>query len=287
MPYKFMFFAVVAAVFLSCSKSKVDTPSTGEITIVSDEAFRNVSEALVERYMAHYPETKIHLTFQKEDLALVDLLEKRARVIVFSRELTEKEKKLYEEMIDLPLQPAKFAGDAAVFIVSKNDPRSRISVEEIKAELSSDQKNILFDGVNASNLNFVAQKLQLAPKEMKFSVLKGNEEIVKQINKFPNKIGVISLNTISNPYSKHSEQLRQNIKILPVVEKGTAYEPSLENIRHMKYPFTRILYFLTNEGYFGLGNGFIRFSCSQKGQIVVSKEGLQPFHIYKREVIMR
>ena len=55
----------------------------------------------------------------------------------------------------------------------------------------------------------------------------------------------------------------------------------------MKYPFTRILYFLTNEGNFGLGNGFIRFSCTQVGQIVVSKEGLQPYNIFKREVQMR
>lgn len=47
------------------------------------------------------------------------------------------------------------------------------------------------------------------------------------------------------------------------------------------------LYFLTNEGHFGLGNGFIRFSCTQKGQIVVSKEGLQPYNIFKREVMMR
>ena len=61
----------------------------------------------------------------------------------------------------------------------------------------------------------------------------------------------------------------------------------LETIRNMKYPFTRILYFLTNEGNFGVGNGFIRFSCTQIGQIVVSNEGLQPYNIFKREVQMR
>ena len=55
----------------------------------------------------------------------------------------------------------------------------------------------------------------------------------------------------------------------------------------MKYPFTRVLYFLTNESYYGLGNGLIRFSCQQLGQIVVEKEGLQPYYIFKREVQMR
>lgn len=280
-------FSLALLLAVSCAKSKVDTPNKGEITVVADEAFRNVSEALTERYMAHYPETRLNLTFKKEDLAFVDLLQKKARVIVFSRELTANEKKLYEQMVDLPLQPAKFAGDAVVFIVSRNDPRSSISVEALKRELLSDDKNMIFDGPNASNFNFVAQKLKLEPQQLKYSLIRGNEEIVKQIGRFPGSIGVVSLNTLSNPYSKKAQALREQVKILSVEDRNTTYEPSLENIRHMKYPFTRILYFLTNEGYFGLGNGFIRFSCSQKGQIVVSKEGLQPYNIYRREVMMR
>ena len=277
-----LFFSLVA-----CSKSEADAPNKGEIVIVADESFRNVTEALAERYVAHYPETKLNLKFQKEDYALMDLLKQNVRVIVMSRELTDREKKLYKEMVDLPLQPAKFAGDAVVFVVAKNSPKNSISVQEIKDELQSGEKNVIFDGVNASNFNFVAQKLNLKPQNIKYSLIKGNKAIVEQINKFPNSIGVISLNTISNPYSREAENLRKQIKILSVTENNIAYEPNRENIRNMKYPFTRILYFLTNEGHFGLGNGFIRFSCTQKGQIVVSKEGLQPYNIFKREVMMR
>ena len=257
-----LFFSLVA-----CSKSEADAPNKGEIVIVADESFRNVTEALAERYVAHYPETKLNLKFQKEDYALMDLLKQNVRVIVMSRELTDREKKLYKEMVDLPLQPAKFAGDAVVFVVAKNSPRNSISVQEIKDELQSDEKNVIFDGVNASNFNFVAQKLNLKPQNIKYSLIKGNKAIVEQINKFPNSIGVISLNTISNPYSREAENLRKQIKILSVTENNIAYEPNRENIRNMKYPFTRILYFLTNEGHFGLGNGFIRFSCTQKGQM--------------------
>lgn len=282
----FIFFISVFSV-ISCSQNESSRPNKGEIVIAADESFRNVTEALAERYVAHYPETKLHLKFQKEDYALMDLLKRNVRVIVMSRELTAKEKKLYEEMVDLPLEPAKFAGDAVVFVVAKDSPKNSISVQEIKNELQSDEKNIIFDGVNASNFNFVAQKLNLAPQKIKYSLIKGNKGIVEQINKFPNSIGVISLNTISNPYSREAENLRKQIKILSVTENNIAYEPNRENIRNMKYPFTRILYFLTNEGHFGLANGFIRFSCTQKGQIVVSKEGLQPYNIFKREVMMR
>lgn len=280
-------FLILFSLFFSCKESTIDTPSKGEITVEVDESFKNVSEALVERYMANYPDTKINLKFKKEDFAFVDLLKQNVRVIVMSRNLTDKEKKLYQDMVDLPLQPANFAADAVVFITAKNSTRNSISIDELKKELLSDKKNIIFDGVNASNFNFVAQKLNLETSKVKYSIIKENTQIIDKINKFPESIGVISLNTISNPYSKEVEMMKEKIKILSVVENGISYEPNRENIRDMKYPFTRILYFLTNEGYFGLGNGFIRFSCTQKGQIVVSKEGLQPYYIFKREVIMR
>ena len=290
MKYNFQILTVIFfALITSCKKSDriVDDPQKGTITIAVDESFKSVSEALTDRYMALNPNTKINLVIQKEDLAFLDLLENKVRVIVMSRDLSDKEKQAYKQKIDMDLLPAKFAADAVVFVVPKNSSRTSISMEEIKSELKSDQKNIIFDGTNSSNLNFVAQKLKTTPSDLKFSIINGNKNIIKEINKYPTKIGVISLNTISRPYDKESEDLRNSIKILPVVEQNISYTPEMENLKSMKYPFTRVLYFLTNEAYYGLGNGLIRFSCQQIGQIVVEKEGLQPYHIFKREVQMR
>lgn len=252
-----------------------------------DESFASVSEALTDRYMALYPKTKINLKIKKEDFAFLDLLEGKVRVIVMSRELNESEKKAYKKETTLDWLPAKFAADAVVFIVPKNSPKETITIDEIRNELNNDKKNIIFDGTNSSNLNFVAQKLNTKPDQLRFSIINGNKNLIEQLNAFPDKIGVISLNTISRPYDPESENLKNSVKILKVVEGNKAYEPRVENLANMSYPFTRVLYFLTNEKYFGLGNGFIRFSCTQLGQIVVSKEGLQPYHIFKREVQMR
>ena len=290
MNYKYLltllvFFTIVT----SCKKSGriPDDPQQGTITFAADESFRNVSEALSERYMALNPKTKINLIIKKEDLAFMDLLENKVRVIVMSRELSDKEKAAYKSKIDMDMLPAKFAADAVVFVVPKNSTRTSISIDELKAELSSDQKNIIFDGTNSSNLNFVAQKLNTIPNQLKFSIINGNKNLINEMNKFPDKIGVVSLNSISRPYDKESQELKNSIKILPVVEKDQSFEPTIGNIKGMKYPFTRVLYFLTNESYYGLGNGLIRFSCQQLGQIVVEKEGLQPYYIFKREVQMR
>ena len=275
---------------VSCKKKSsrvIDSPQQGEITMEVDESFASVSEALTNRYMALYPSTKINLKIKKEDLAFLDLLEGKARVIVMSRDLSEGEKRAYKKETSLDWLPAKFAADAVVFIVPKDSPRETISVEEIKQILNNSQKDIIFDGTNSSNLNFVAQKINSTPDKLQFSIINGNKNLVEQLNKFPDKIGAIGLNTLSRPYDPEAELLRNSVKVLKVVENNKSYEPRLENLKDMSYPFTRVLYFLTNERYFGLGNGFIRFSCTQLGQIVVSKEGLQPYHLFKREVQMR
>ena len=160
-------------------------------------------------------------------------------------------------------------------------------MEEIYNELNSDKKRLIFDGTNSSNLNFIAQKFQKDPSQLKFSIINGNENVVEQLKNFPDKIGVISYNTISRPFGKEAEKLRNELKILKVIKDNKAFDVSNDNLKNMSYPFTRVLYFVTNEAYYGLGNGFIRFSCQQLGQIVVEKEGLQPYNIFKREVRMK
>ena len=277
-------------ILVSCSKEKkqdIDNPNKGEITIEVDESFQSVTEALTERYMALNPQTKINLVIKKEDLALLDFFERKIRVVVLSRELSAKEKETFDKKIDLPWQPAKFAADAVLFVVPKNSALESISMDDIYKELQSEDKRLIFDGTNSSNLNFVAQKFNRKPSELEFSIINGNENVVEQLKKYPDKIGVISYNTISRPFGEEAEKLRNEVKILKIKQGNKTYEPSLSNLKVMTYPFTRILYFLTNEGYYGLGNGFIRFSCTQLGQIVVEKEGLQPYNIYKREVQMR
>lgn len=288
---KINIFAILLCIILiSCSKEKkqdIDNPNKGEITIEVDESFQSVTEALTERYMALNPQTKINLVIKKEDLALLDFFERKIRVVVLSRELSAKEKETFDKKIDLPWQPAKFAADAVLFVVPKNSALESISMDDIYKELQSEDKRLIFDGTNSSNLNFVAQKFNRKPSELKFSIINGNENVVEQLKKYPDKIGVISYNTISRPFGEEAEKLRNEVKILKIKQGNKTYEPSLSNLKVMTYPFTRILYFLTNEGYYGLGNGFIRFSCTQLGQIVVEKEGLQPYNLYKREVQMR
>ncbi|WP_267402310.1 MULTISPECIES: substrate-binding domain-containing protein [unclassified Chryseobacterium] len=285
---KLIMLLFISMIAINC-KQEDKSPSyhKGDLTILTDESFKSVTEALAEGYMINYPETKIKIVTRKEDLGFLDLLQDKARIAVMSKELNPEEIKAYEEQVDLKFLPAKFAADAVIFIVPKDSPKNSITMDEIKNGLASENKEFIFDGANSSNINFVAQKLKKEPKDLKFSVLPGSKNIIEELNKFPGKIGVIGLNTFSRPYDKTSEQLRDLVKILPIENKGVLYNPDSTGLREMKYPFTRVLYFLTNEGNFNIANGFIRYSCTQLGQMIVQKEGLQPYNIYRREVQMR
>lgn len=282
---------LLCAIFLllGCKKKEKtdDSYFKGTLTIAADGSFASVTEALANGYMMAYPEAKIQVETKKEDIAFLELLQKKSNIIVMSRDLTALEKKEYERIIDLPFQPAKFAADAVLFVVPKDSPISEISYSDIEKDLLSNNKKFIFDGTNSSNLNFVAQKLKKKPSELSFSVLDSNVAVINELSKFPDKIGVISLNTISRPYSKEAEVLRSKVKILSVTQNGKSYQPDFKNLSSLAYPFTRILYFLTSDGTFSMANGFIRYSCTQLGQIIVQKEGLQKYNLYGREVQMR
>lgn len=282
-------FVLFIAILSGCSKKKESSPSynKGDLAILTDESFQSVTEALAEGYMINYPETKLKVVTKKEDLGFLDLLNGKARIVVMSKELSPDEIKEYEKQVELKFLPAKFAADAVIFVVPNTSSKESVSMDEIEKGLQSEEKEFIFDGTNSSNLNFVAQKLHKQPKDLKFSVIPGSKNLIEELNKYPNKIGVIGLNTFSRPYDKASIELRNKVKILKVENKGQLYTPDYSGMREMKYPFTRILYFLANEGNFNIANGFIRFSCTQLGQMIVQKEGLQPYNIYKREVQMR
>lgn len=282
---------VTLVVVLSCKKKEekaaVVDINKGALTVYTDDAFHSVVEALADAYMINYPETNISVEVKKEDLAFLDLLNDKVNLIAMSKVLNDKEKLEFETRAKKDFHIDKFAVDAVLFVVPKDSPREFIDINEIKDMLKSDDKTLIFDGTNSSNLNTVAQYFNEKPSELKFSILLGNDKVVEELDKFPNKIGVIGINTFSREYAPEAIKLREKVKVLSVRKDNITSNPIGEDFRTLKYPFTRELYFLNREKRFAIASGLVRFSCMQLGQIVVEKEGLLPFNLYKREVQMK
>lgn len=280
------FFGIFALmIFIGCKEKKeAQMHNKGEITMQYDDSYINVADALAHRYEQEYPDTKINLKVSKEDMALQDLLNHKVDMIIMSRDLTPKERKYWDTKTQLPWQPAFFAADAVCFVVHKNSAREHITLEEIKEMMLSDERKLIFDGGNTSNFNAVVKKLNLDPSQVNYARIEGNEKIIENLDKYPNHIGVVGFNTFSHPYDKKAKQLRESMKVLPIKVGNELIIPSKSTLKSQEYPFTKLLYFLTREGRFGIANGLIRYSCTQIGQKIVDKEGLQPYYIYPRTI---
>lgn len=269
-------------------KGKVDEDYfRGSLTVLADDAYASIGKALVEGYSYQYPEAHISIKTIKENQAVAQLLNGQAVAIILSRHLNDSEQKMYTRQAGQDYKPAAFAADAVVFVTGKNSAKNSLSIEEIKSMLKNPAKPLIFDGANAGNLNFVAEKLQMKPEEMQFSVLPGNSNVAENISKYPNSVGVISLGTFSRPYDPKSIALRQNLKILSITVGNQNFLPEQKNLANLSYPFTRIIYMLTIQRGFKLAGGLMRYAGSQTGQLIVEKEGLQPYYLYKRTVQMR
>lgn len=285
-----LYFILLIAL-VSCSKKQKEVKDNdyhrGKLTLVTDDSFRSLAEAIADAYEINYPDTEVDVKVQKEDLAFLGLLKGENQLVLMSKILSDQEKAEYERVTSLDYKPAPIAADAVVFIVDKGSAINSISEQQILKELKSERKRLIFDGSNSGNLNFVASHFDLKPKDLSYATLGSNDSVVSQLGKFPDNIGVIGLNTISRPYDKQAQNLRNAVKILTVEKDGIEFKPEGSSIGSMKYPFTRVIYLLANERSFGIANGVMRFASSQKGQIVASKEGLQPYYLIPREVQMR
>lgn len=271
---------------VSCSgdKKKEEEYYRGELHIQADESFADVIVALGEGYSINYPEAKIQVTSVKEDEAFNNFIQRKTDVIALANELSPEQKKEMKRLLDIDFQPAKFSADAVLFVVPANDPRTEITEEEISQGLLNNEKKFIFTGYNTANLKFIASKLGKQPKDLQFETIPGTDVLIESLAKYPGKIGVISQNAVSRIYNPKTQYLLSKIKILPVRKNGNLITPENKNLVNLAYPYTKILYFLEREPGFGIAKGFIRFACTQKGQIIVEKEGLQPFNIYPRIV---
>lgn len=270
---------------LSCSKSTEEVNyHKGKLLVATDPSFVDIVQNLSYRYTKLYPDADVNVLPIKEREGLKAFMEGKYSTVLLSRPLTTDEKKVYKQLTKHEAKPGYFAADALVFVVSKGKPMDSISVNEIKSLLTDGNNKLILNGSNSSNTDYIAQRLKLNSSDLKFSTLESDESIINYVAQHSESIGIIGLNVISRPYGKQASLLREKIKILRVSDGTTSYLPSLTNLKSKTYPFTRLVYFLTNESGFGISHGFIRYAQGQAGQLLIERNGLQPYYLFPRRV---
>jgi phosphate transport system substrate-binding protein len=290
------FISVVAVfILIRCTGTSApkETTTQGNIKIVSDESFQPIVDSQVSVFTSLYPNAHITPEYKPENELISDFINDSVKVIVSSWQPTEDQKKVLRASLT-EVRTSAVAYDAIALIINKKNTDTLITYENVRdifqgkiktwKEINPESKlgeiSVIFDNEKSGNIRYFKEKFDLTGNlPEKFYAVKNNPEVIDYVNKTPNSMGIISVNWISDKDDSLAMSFINKIKVLavsmPVLDEEYYY-PLQGSIYDKSYPFTREVYMVTRENFYGLGSGFIAFVASAQGQRIFLKSGLVP-----------
>ena len=209
-----LFIAVaLAASLTSCLKyeKKANSSTTGTMTMVCDETFRNIMEQEIDVFEYQYPDAHVLARYATQGEALDSLLSLNTRTVVIARDLTKKEKDFLKGK-RRNVKTAKIAVDAIALIVNKDNPCSMLTTKEVGDILSGSSTrwddlepsklgeiSIVFDNKSSSLVQFMRDSLlnggDLGPNVYAQGSIPA---VVETVSKNVNAIGVLGVTWITS-----------------------------------------------------------------------------------------
>lgn len=276
----------------SKSDSNKETILKGSIEVTVDETVKPIVEDQVAVFEGTYYDAKVSIKTKSEAELINDLLNKKTKVVITARDLTQAEK---DKFVKLKINPrvTPFATDAIAFISNKSNNDTLIALQTVidfmKGVPNPRIKGLVFDNPNSSTVRFMKDlaKVKDVPADGVFS-FKTNEEVIKFVAENDGMIGVVGVNWLSQP-SPEMQDIIHNLNVLSVkgLNSNQYFSPTQNDIAVEKYPLARELYIINCQGYTGLGMGFASFIAGDIGQRIVLKSGLMPIKMPGRKLQIR
>lgn len=302
MKHTIPFLAILAAV-TACEQPKtksgkaLDTPTTGEITIMADEGYKPIIETSIDVFDSIYKQAKINALYVAEGEAVAALLRDSVQVIVITRQLTADEMKYFESRGFKP-KITPIAYDALAFILHPGNRDTVFTKEQMQNILTGKVTKwtelnpksalgdirLVFDHPLSGTVRFVKDSIiagaALSPNA---SALKTNVEVIDYVAKNKNALGIISANWISDTDDGGVQKFLKEIKIADIAESPgkEGYGPYQAYLAKNWYPYKRTVYVVNAQARNGLGLGFASYLAAD-GQRIVLKDGLLPANAVTR-----
>ncbi|WP_456313654.1 PstS family phosphate ABC transporter substrate-binding protein [Pseudomonas shirazensis] len=291
-------FGLVVFVFLFAmcnqkSKNESDKESIlkGSIDITVDETVKPIVEDQVAVFEGTY-DAKISIKTKSEGELINDLVNKKTKVVITTRDLTPEEKDRFaKNKINPRVTP--FATDAIALIANKNNNDTLIALKSVidfmQGKSDPKIKGLVFDNPNSSTVRYMKDlaKVKEIPASGVFS-FKTNEEVIKFVSENDGMVGVVGVNWLSQPSSNVAELIKKvNVLSVKGLKDDKYYSPTQNDLAELKYPLARDLFIINCQGYTGLGMGFASFISGDIGQRIVLKSGLLPVRTPGRKLQIR
>lgn len=293
--YKTICILTAFVVLVSCSergnKSNKDDILSGEVPVLVDESLLPLILEQKEVFESSYYNAKIKLISKPEVQAVNDLIKGEASIIILSRELTEEEKKSFDQR---SLNPRIYpiAYDAVVLLGSA-DVDSTIKSTDIIDMISGkavDGKSLVIDNPNSSVVRYFRELGKVDKIASTYIQVQGSaDSILHAVAEGSKKVGIMSYNQYLSLQSSFTK--KDKIRILSVLNDTLStpkyVKPSQASLSTGEYPLRREIKILNYQPNLGLGMGFSAFLTGDRGQRIVLKSGLLPAKMPGREIIIR
>ena len=299
--YKILSFLPVfglLVILISCGsmgKTAVDeTPTRGNIRIVSDESFQPLIETEVFTFTHLYTGAKIKPVYKPEFDVINDFMNDSVKVIVTSKKLSDYQVQTLRDTLVIA-RTTTYAYDALALITNSKNKDTLIKYNTVKdiflGKINTwkdvDEKSklgdisVIFDNNKSGNIRYFKELFDIKDTLGKnFYAVNNNAEVINYVSKNPDALGIISVNWISDRDDSLTMSFISKINVLAFsqqyVNDGSYYRPQQGFIYDKSYPFVREIYLISRETFRGLGSGFINWACAEQGQRVVLKSGLVP-----------
>ena len=301
----------LASTLTGCLKyeKKANSSTTGTMTMVCDETFRNIIEQEIDVFEYQYPDAHVLAMYATQNEALDSLFSLNTRTVVIARDLTKKERDFLKSK-RRNVKCSKIAVDAVALIVNKDNPCNILTTKEVGDILSGSSTR--WDDLEPSPLGKISvvfdDKASSLVQFMRDSLLNGGDlgpnvyaqgsipAVVETVSKNVNAIGVLGVTWISSDMQSaeltpeelamsgisdepvQGASLSQDIKVLKLrrPDEVTAYKPYQQNIFDGTYPLFRPIYMVTTGVSGSLASGFYTFVTGDIGQKIILKTGIMP-----------
>ena len=251
-----------------------------ELVISGSTTLLQVSEAWATEFMKEYGGTII-VNGGGSGAGIADLINGISDLANTSRQIKDEELESAKS-VGLDIQEYKVLYDGIAIITSDNVSIDDITIEELSKiytgeiinwkDVGGDDSEIVIiarDSSSGTGEYFLEEVVQLGKtvEDNDYSEnalrLQSNAEVVNQVKENDNAIGYIGLG-----------YLEESLNVVKV----EGIEPSIDTVKDGSYPISRGLYIYSAGELTGIGEAFIDFILSERGQEIGLEEGFVPLN---------
>lgn len=279
---------LVSVTLISCGEEKkTNWLQEYEVEIAIDETFKPILSEAIHQFNMRYVEADVKPYYVSEDSAIHMLLDDSVRCCVATRRLTDLEKQIVKQRVGHVMH-ATIASDAIALVVSKDNPDTLITVDELRdivsgkitrwEQLERGQKKgeikVVFDDSRSSTVRYMTDSLCRNKKlEGNLYAQGSNLEAIQAARENENVIAVVGVDWLRKD-SVIKSFYDLDVNVMMVSKKGGKgadyFRPYQYYIATGDYPLVRSVYVITSDPRRqSLVKNFYYFMKGNRGQLII------------------